>query len=222
MLAQRLQRSGGEPFGRRIQLARGGGQEGVGQLGDVIAALAQRRQAQPHHVQPMQKVGAEAALRHQRFQVLVGGRNDPYIHPDQFAPTHTEELAFGQHAQQAGLQRQRHVTDFVQEQRAAIGLLEAAHVPPLRAGERPGLMTEQLALQQFGRNGRRVECHERALHARRFVVQRMRHQLLAGAGFAVDQHRQRRLREAADGAEQRAHGRRVADQLRALVRRGLH
>ena len=66
-------------------------------------------------------------------------------------------------------------------------------------------MAEQLALQQLGRNGGGVERDERLLRAWRFAVQRMRHQFLAGAGFAGDQHRQWRLRQAADGAEQRAH-----------------
>gem|GEM_PF-4736848 len=81
-------------------------------------------------------------------------------------------------------------------------------------------MAEQFALQQFGGNRGGVERHERAGRARRFVVQRVRHQLLAGAGFAIDQHRQRRLRQPPDRTEQRAHRRGIAHQLWALVRCG--
>src|SRR3546814_17855412 len=40
---------------------------------------------------------------------------------------------------------------------------------------------------------------------RRLAVQRARDQFLAGDGLAGDQHRQRRLREPANGAEQLAH-----------------
>ena len=37
-------------------------------------------------------------------------------------------LALLQHAQQLGLQRQRHLGDFIQQQRAALGLFELARV----------------------------------------------------------------------------------------------
>ncbi len=217
MLAQRLQGGGGEPLGRRVQLVRGSGQERGGQLRDVFATVAQRRQLQAHHIEAMQQVGTEFPLRDQPFQVLVGGSDHAHIHMDQFAATDAEEFALGQHAQQAGLQRQRHVADFVEEQRAAVGLLEPADVAALRTGERTGLVAEQFAFQQFGGDGGGIERDERALRTRRFAVQGVGHQLLAGAGFAGDEHRQRCLRQAADGAEQRAHRRRVTHQLWRLV-----
>src|SRR5690606_974625 len=72
----------------------------------------------------------------------------------------------------------------------------------------------QLALQQLGRDRGVVERDERTVGTRRLAVQGTGHQLLAGAGLAGDQHRKRRLGQAANGAEQRAHGRGVADQLR--------
>ena len=101
--------------------------------GDVAATLAQRRQLQAHHVQPVQQVGTETAFGHQRLQVLVGCGDHAHVHPDQFAPADAEEFAFGQHPQQPGLQRQRHVADLVEEQGAAIGLLEAADMATLGA-----------------------------------------------------------------------------------------
>jgi hypothetical protein len=48
---------------------------------------------------------------------------------------HAVELPFRQHAQQARLQRRRHVADFIEEQRAAVGLLEAAEAQRIGAGE---------------------------------------------------------------------------------------
>ena len=170
MAAQDLQRRRGEPLGRRAELARGHVQEGGGQLRHVGAALAQRRQLQPHHVQPVQQVGAETALLDQGFQILVGGGDDPHVDADQLAPADAEELTLGQHPQQAGLQRRRHVADLVEEQGAAVGLLEAADVAPRRAGESAGLVAEQFALQQFGRDRGGVQGHERRARARRFAV----------------------------------------------------
>lgn len=116
---------------------------------------------QPHHVQAVQQVGAEAALFDQGFQVLVGGGDHAHIHADQLAPADTEEFVLGQHAQQSGLQRQRHIADFIQKQRAAVGLFEAAYVPLGGAGEGAGFVAEQLAFQQLGRNGGGVERNER-------------------------------------------------------------
>ncbi len=145
----------------------------------------------------------------------MGGRDHPHVDPDQLAPADAEEFAFGQHPQQPGLQRQRHVADLVQEQGAAVGLFEAPDMPALGAGEGAGLMPEQLAFQQLGRDRRGVERDERFARARGLAMQGVGHQFLAGAGLASHQHRQRGLGQATDGAEQRAHGRARTDQGRA-------
>jgi hypothetical protein len=63
------------------------------------------------------------------------------------------DFAVLQDAQQLGLQLQRQLTHLVQEERAAIGLLEGALAPGLRSGEGAFLMAEQLALDQ--RRGQR-------------------------------------------------------------------
>jgi hypothetical protein len=49
-----------------------------------------------------------------------------------------------QHAQDLGLRVRAHVADFVEEQRAAVSLLEAADALLVRARERALLVTEQL------------------------------------------------------------------------------
>jgi len=70
-------------------------------------------------------------------------------------PAYAVVLAVRQHAQQPHLQVGRHVADLVQEQRAAVGLLEAAAARRLGAGERPALVAEELRLQQILRGSRR-------------------------------------------------------------------
>jgi hypothetical protein len=121
------------------------------------------------------------------------------------------ELAVGQHAQQAGLQLGRHVADLVEEQGAAVGLLEAA--PPLRrrTGEGAALVTEQLGFQQVLRNRSGIQRDERPGCTRAVAVQRTRDQFLAAAGFAGDKHGGVRLAEPADGAEHLLHRRRLAE-----------
>jgi hypothetical protein len=95
--------------------------------------------------------------------------------------TDAVELALGEHAQQPGLQRRRHVADLVEEQRAAIGLLEAAAAQCIGAGEGALLVTEQLGLEQLGGNGRRVQGDERLVGPGTMVVQGAGDQFLAGA-----------------------------------------
>ena len=93
---------------------------------NVLGALAQRRQAQRHDVEPEEQVLAEQALLDRDAQVLVGGRDDADIGLDRHAPADGGVLALLQHAQQPGLGFHRHVADLVEEERAALRLLEAA------------------------------------------------------------------------------------------------
>ena len=123
---------------------------------DVVGALAQRRQADGHDVQPVEQVLAEQSLRDQLAQVAMGGGDDPHIGLDRHAAADRHELARLQHAQQPGLGLERHVADLVEEQRAALGLLEPPDLARIGAGERALLVTEQLALDQLARDRRQL------------------------------------------------------------------
>ena len=141
----------------------------------------------------------------------MGGGDHAHVGLHRLVPADTVEVAIRQHPQQPGLQVERHVADFIEEQGAAFGLLEAAAPRGLGAGEGAALMAEQLRLEQILRDRRRIEGDERLLRARAVLVQRTRDEFLAGARFARDQHRHVRLRQAADGAEHFLHGRRLAE-----------
>src|SRR5690349_10123074 len=158
----------------------------------------------------MIEILAEDAALDALLEILVGGSDHAHVDLDRRLPAHAIELAFGQHAQQSRLQRRRHIADFVEEQRAEVGLLEAAAALRIRARERTLLVTEQLGLEQLGRNRRRVQGDERFRLARAVFMQRARDELLAGAGLAGDQHGYARARQAADGAEYLLHRRRLA------------
>ena len=131
------------------------------QQGDILAPLAQRRQAQADDIEAMEQVFAEQSLAHPLFQILVGGGDHPHVDLDRRMPADAVELAVRQHAQQAGLQFGRHVADFVQEQRAAVGLLEAAVPLGGGAGKGAALMAEEFGLQQVLGNGGGIERDER-------------------------------------------------------------
>ena len=92
--------------------------------------------------------------------------------------------------EQLGLQRERHVPDLVEEQRAHAGTLRVAEVTRLGAGEGALLMAEYLAFHKFAGNGGAIDGHEGSGRARRYLMQQPRRHLLARAGLAGHQHRQ--------------------------------
>jgi len=96
------------------------------------------------------------------------------------------------------------VAHLVQEQRPAVGELEAAHAPLEGPGEGPALVAEELALEEPGRDRGAVELDERPLLAAGRLVDRAGDQLLAGAGLAPHE----------DGRVGRRHGLDVLEDLR--------
>ena len=86
------------------------------------------------------------------------------------------------------MQQQRHVADLVQEERAALGLADAAQAAALlRAGVGAGGVAEQLCLDQRFRDGRAVDGHEGPAAPRPAVVAGPGEDFLADARFALDE-----------------------------------
>ena len=90
--------------------------------------------------------------------------------------------------QQLDLHRQRHVADFVEEQRTAIGQFETPGTAGDRTGEGALLVAEQFAFQQLCRDRPAVDWHEWRVATLGVVMQITRNHFLAGAGLAEDQH----------------------------------
>jgi hypothetical protein len=100
----------------------------------------------------------------------------------------TSTLWVLQHAQQLDLHRQRHVADFIEEQRAAIGQFETSGAAGDCAGEGALLVTEQFAFEQLGRNRPAIDRHERRFAALGMVMQVARNHFLASSGLTENQH----------------------------------
>ena len=144
-----------EPLGLDAQLVRCALEVMIEQLRDIFTPRAQRRQLDADDVQPVIEVLAELAVAHALLEIPVRRGDHAHIDPQRRLAADPVELAFGQHAQQPRLQRQRHVADLIEEQRAAVGLLETAAPLRIRAGERALLVTEQLRLEQLARESPR-------------------------------------------------------------------
>jgi hypothetical protein len=177
----------------------------------VLLALAHRRQLDVDHAQAEVQVLAEVALVDLLAQVAVGRRQHPHVDLDRLVAADPLDLALLEDAQQLGLQRDVELADLVEEDRAAVGLLEAAEVLADRAGEAALLVAEQRRLDQLLGDRAAVEHDERLGLARRRVVHRARDHLLAGAGLAGDQHGQLAGRHLLELREDLPHRRRAAD-----------
>ena len=110
------------------------------------------------------------------------------------------ERALLQDAQELDLRPHRDLADLVEEQRAAVRLLEAPDAALVGAGERALLVPEQLALEErLGERGA-VQRDERLLGARAERVDRAGELPLAGAALAGDEDRRPRARDLARDA----------------------
>jgi hypothetical protein len=139
-------------------------------------------------VQPIVQIGAETAGRDCIGEVQVGRGDDAYVDAVRARAADAFELLLLQHAQQLRLQLEGKVAHLVEKQRAAVGQLEASDALLDGTGKGAALVTEELALQQAGRDRGTVHLHEGALAASAEIVDGARDQLLAGAGLAEDQH----------------------------------
>ncbi len=97
---------------------------------NIFLALAQRRQMNLDRVQAEQQIFAEASAGDFGLHVGVGRGKNARIHATRGRRADAFELAGFERAQKLGLEIHRHVGDFVEEQRAAIGQLETARRDP--------------------------------------------------------------------------------------------
>ena len=142
----------------------------------------------------------------------MGRGDDAGIGADRHAPTDRGVFAVLQDAQQASLRLGRHVADLVEKQRAALRLLEAAHIARGGAGEGAFLMAEQLAFDQLAGDCRHIDRDERTRAALTEIMQGPGDQLLSGAALAGDHDRQIGAHKPGDRAINLLHRRRTADQ----------
>ena len=173
--------------------ASGGGgiflEEVIDQQRDVFAALAQRRNADRDDVQAIVEIFAKQVFGNGFVEIAVGGGNDAHVDGDFAGAADRTHGALLQHAQQLHLHGQRHLADFVEEDRAAVGDFEQAALVLVGSGERALQIAEQFAFEQ--RLGKRSAVHgdEGVGGARRTYVNGARNEFFTGAALAVNQNR---------------------------------
>ena len=187
----------------------------VNEKRNILPPFTQRRNPQGNDAQAVIEILPEFAADDELFKILVGRRNDVYIHRDQVAAADSVDLPVGKHPQDLGLQIERHVPDFVKKQGAGVGEHELADSSaPLGAGKRPFLVTEKLAFQQRFGDGGAVDRHKGAGTSRPACVDGARNDLFAGAAFPEQQNIGRVLRHRLNLLLERQHLRIAGHQIK--------
>src|SRR5262245_42396237 len=109
---------------QRGRIAGDGCVEVLGERGDVLSTRAERRQIDLEDGKAIEEILAKRSFIHPPRERLVCRGDDPNIHLARRVRSNAAQLARFEHAQKLRLQRQRHLPDFVEEDRAAIRLLE--------------------------------------------------------------------------------------------------
>ena len=116
--------------------------EMIDQERDIPLSFAERRQFDGERIEPVEEVLPELAGSGQVGEVLVGRGQDANVGLDRLVAAHAFELLILKDTQDFGLSGGRHIADFIEKERAAVGLLELADALAVRAGERSLLVPE--------------------------------------------------------------------------------
>ena len=102
-------------------------EEMVGELRDILPPFAKRRKAHRDDVEPIEQVFAESPLRDLMRQVARGRGQHPHVDLHRALPADADDSS-GRSVREGSCAWvvERHVGDFVQEQSAAMRLLEQA------------------------------------------------------------------------------------------------
>src|SRR5262249_58985606 len=105
--------------------------------------LTQRGHADRQEVQAIEQVAAKPSLLNLQRQIAIGGGHDANVRASFLRVAYALEGPILKEAQELGLNLRGQLTDLVQEQRAAVGHLDAADAVGDRSRERASFVAEQ-------------------------------------------------------------------------------
>src|SRR3984957_20372322 len=109
------------------------------------------------------------------------------VHPDGLRTAQPLELALLKHSQQLGLQTEGHVADFIQEERAVIGVLETPDALSDGASEGALDVTKELGFEQTRGKRPAVDGLQRRPVASAGGMNGAGQQLFSGSGLPADE-----------------------------------
>ena len=182
------------------------------EIGNVLQAVAQRRNFDRHDVQPIEEILAEIAFFDAALEIAIGRGDHADIHLLREAAADALEAAFLQHAQQFGLEGGGDFADFIEHERSAVGQFETAAAEFVGAGEGAFFVAEEFGFEKIFGEGRAIDGEHRAVFARGGEMDRPGDDFLAGAAFAADQDGGVAAGDHLDFLADLIHGGAVADQ----------
>src|SRR5256885_16842858 len=98
--------------------------ESGGEPRNVFTTIPQRRDIDRYYTQAVEEVGAEISILDLVFQIAMGGAHDPNIYRNRFVAAESFNSSLFECAQQLCLYVRAHVAYLIEEQSAAVCLLE--------------------------------------------------------------------------------------------------
>ena len=176
------------PGGSAEPSAAQGRPEEAGERRDVPFAAPQRRELDAPDSESVEKIVAEASRLHLAVEIASRRRDEAHVDALEVVAAEAAHLLLLDRAQELRLERHVEVAYFVDEKRAAVGLLEETAPRRQRAGERAALVPEELRVEQGGRHRGAVEHDERAVLAIARLVERLGEHFLPRSGLPLDEH----------------------------------
>ena len=146
--------------------------------------VAQRRKVESQDVESIEKIAAEGVGD---LEVLVAGGHDAHVDFFSLGGADAPHLARFQGPKERFLCRRREAGDLIQEENAAVGLLEESGAIPLRAGEGAAHVAEEFPVHNLIGERCTVGGDEGALRSGALSVDGACHQFLARSTFAEDE-----------------------------------
>src|SRR5213594_466079 len=117
-----------------------------GKLRDISAAFGERGHFEWKNIQAVKQIFPESSFLDLITQIAVRGGNDPHINLNYSLSAEPLDLSLLNDAQQIRLHVERKLTDFIQEDRAAIPFFEQSFLLGDRARESSSFIAEELTL----------------------------------------------------------------------------
>ncbi len=155
-----------------------------------IRTLPQRRQLEGYPVEAIIKIFPEFTAGHHVQDISVSGADHVQIYWNRRLAPQWRNLALRQDPQQPWLQTGGHISDFIEEQSAAVRLQNlASHPLAARTGKGTVFIPEEFALYQRFRDGCTVYRHKWFFRSPTGIVDRLGKHFLAGPRLSIEKNR---------------------------------
>ena len=116
---------------------------------NIVTTFAEGWEVNGNNIEPIVEVFPESAVLDSFFERFVARRDNADVYVNRDVVAHSADFAFLENAQESALEHRGHGPDFIQKNRAAVGLLKKAFLVIDGPGEGSFAMAEQLGFQKI-------------------------------------------------------------------------